>query len=98
VAEHAVPKSRKIRLSPGLILLVLGLTCYTAGFASNPIGRLADSQSSTWMFFLFSWFLPLIAIPISVYQLARNRSVQFGLEICLEALLVLVALSAALRG
>lgn len=89
----------KPRVSPAVFLLPLGYICLQAGFDTSFIGGLVTNfKVATWMFFLFSWLLPLVAICTATFQLIRYRSLQHAVELCIGVWLLLKALSLVVLG
>lgn len=88
-----------LRLSPTIFLLILGYVCMQAGYEDTFVGRMVTNfRVATWMFFLFSWLLPLTAIPIAIYQLVRYRSLQHLLEIGLAVWFLVEALQGVVKS
>ncbi|MGZ8708934.1 MAG: hypothetical protein ACXW28_01815 [Thermoanaerobaculia bacterium] len=75
-------------------MLFASYFCIEAGFDGTWAGKLVTNfRLATWMFFLFSWTLPLSAIVVATYQLIRYRSIQHAVEIVLAVVLLVRALS-----
>lgn len=87
-----------VRLNPTIFLLILGYLCIQAGYEDTFVGRMVNFRIATWMFFLFSWLLPLAAIPIAIYQLVRYRSLQHLLEIGVAVWLLVEALQGVVKS
>ena len=89
----------KVRLSPSIFLLVASYFCIQAGFEGTWAGELVTNfRLATWMFFLFSWTLPLLAILVATYQLIRYRSIQHAVEIVLAVVLLIRAFSLIVKA
>lgn len=81
-----------VRLTPSMFLLLGSYLCLQAAYNDTFVGRAVTSvRVSVWLTFFFSWLLPLLAIPIALFQLARHRSLQHVLEIGLSVWLLYLA-------
>jgi len=88
-----------VRISPSIFLLLAGYVCFLAAYETSPVGRIVTNvQVAAWMFFLFSWLLPLVAIPIAAYQFFRYRSLQHLVEIALAVWLLVEAFQGVVKS
>jgi hypothetical protein len=97
--ESPLRRWLKLSVSPGIFLLLASYFCIQAGFEETWPGKMVTNFTvATWMFFLFSWALPLITIVVASYQLIRCRSLQHAVEIGFAIWLLIKALGLIVKA
>lgn len=93
---HLRPNLRRLfalRFSPSIVLLTASFLCLQPVVMTHlPV------KIGSWLFFGVSWILPLLAIPIALYQLIRHRSLQHAVEIVLALWLLLKGFDGIVRA
>lgn len=82
-----------------MFLLPASYLCLQAGYKNTLVGAIITNfTASTWMFFFFSWALPLVAVLIAFWQMIRYRSLQHVIEIGVAAWLLIEALDRVVKA